>query len=386
MIKPASTFSARLSAHLAASLATPIALALALGLSACKEQPAAAVASEAPQASALSVQLAQVQTQVWPDQIRANGPIEAWQEIIVSPETSGLRLAELVVDVGAKVKRGDLLARLADASPRADLHKQQGLANQAQANLTKASSNLARAKATGNSGVYSAQQLEELQLNLTVAEAAYQSALADLDNAKLKLAHTRITAAEDGLVTAKSGVLGTVVSSGTEIFRMIRQGKLEWRPEVDAQQLASIHPGQTAMLSLPGGAQVEGQVRLTSPAVDPHTGRAVIYVSLGADSPARAGMFASGSIAFASRESVSLPRSALVMRDGRAYVWRVDGSNRVSSQLVTTGRSQGDRVEILAGLDSAARVVAAGGAFLSEGATVSISSAELAARQQVSAP
>ena len=362
------------------------ALALLLSLTACKKSAAQESSTGKPdEASALSVQITQPQTQVWPDLIRVNGPIQAWQEIIVSPETSGLRLAELVVDVGAKVKRADLLARLADEGPTAELHKHQSLAKQAQASLTKANSNLARAQATGNSGAYSAQQLEELQLNLTIAEAVYQSALADLDNAKLKLAHTRITASDDGLITAKLGVLGTVVSSGTEIFRMMREGKLEWRPEVDAQQLAAIQPGQTVLLSLPGGAQTKGEVRLASPAIDPHTGRAVIYVSLEADSPARAGMFASGSIAFAKRDALSLPRSALTLRDGRAYVWLVDSDNRVSSQLVATGRSQGERVEIVTGIEASARIVAAGGAFLAEGAKVTIAPT-IAATQQVSAP
>jgi RND family efflux transporter MFP subunit len=242
--------------------------------------------------------------------------------------------------------------------------------------LDKARSNLQRAKGTGQSGAYSAQQLEELQISLTIAEAAHQSAIADLDNVKLKLSQTRIIATDNGVVTAKTGVLGEVVNAGAEIFRIIRQGKLEWKPEVDARQLATIREGQVAQLTLTNGQTAKGVVRVASPAVNPQTGRAIVYVTLEANTAARAGMFASGTLEFEKRDALSLPQTAIVLRDGRAYVWFVDKDNHVTSKVVTTGRSQGDRVEITEGITADTRVVAAGGAFLSEGAKVTIASAK----------
>ena len=95
---------------------------LALGLIAWRILPDGPESSEdARAASALTVQVVVPQTHTWPQTVVASGPLTAWQEVIVSPETGGLRIAELRADVGAKVKRGQLLARLADDSVRMDL-------------------------------------------------------------------------------------------------------------------------------------------------------------------------------------------------------------------------------------------------------------------------
>ena len=195
---------------------------------------------------------------------------------------------------------------------------------------------------------------------------------------KLKLLQTRVLAPEDGVVSSKTGIVGNVVSAGTELFRMVRQGRLEWRPEFDARELASVKTGQQAELTLPGGERVNATVRIPAPTLSTNTGRATVYVSLTGDSTARAGMFASGQIRLGTTPAVTLPQSAIVMRDGRAYVYVVDANNKVSSKAMTTGRRQDDRVELLSTIDSEARVVSSGGAFLSEGVQVTVKQADTA--------
>lgn len=343
---------------------------------------AATTAAPAQPASALTVSLAHPETRLWPQTVQATGSIAAWQEIIVAPETGGYRIAELMVDVGDHVKRGQLLARLADDSLKADLRKQQATVAQARANLEQATSNLQRAKTIESSGALSAQKLEEYRISEATSRASLDAAQADLDSTRLKLSQTRIVAVDDGIVTAKTGVLGNVVSAGTELYRLIRQGKVEWRPELDSRQLATIRPGQTARVTLPGGQQVTGAVRLVGPALSTSTGRATVYVSLPTDSPARAGMFASGSLALDTKPALTLPQSAIVMRDGRAYVYVLGAGDKVNSHPVTTGRRQGDRVEVLTALPPQASIVASGGAFLSEGAQVSVATADTQEKAQ----
>jgi hypothetical protein len=116
-------------------------------------------------------------------------------------------------------------------------------------------------------------------------------------------------------------------------------------------------------------------VRLVGPVLSTSTGRAFVYVSLPADSPAKAGMFGSGSIELPAQAAVTLPQTALVARDGRDYVYLVEQDNKVKSLLVKVGRRQQQRVEVLGGLKPTARVVASGGAFLSDGAKVTVSAA-----------
>jgi multidrug efflux pump subunit AcrA (membrane-fusion protein) len=83
-------------------------------------------------------------------------------------------------------------------------------------------------------------------------------------------------------------------------------------------------------------------------------------------------MFANGEIAVGNNQALTLPQSAVMLRDGYAYVLRVGADSKVSEAKVQAGRRVGDRIEIVSGLDPAARVVASGGAFLSDGDSVHV--------------
>lgn len=327
-------------------------------------------------ASALTVNVEMLKKETWPQTVRASGAFTAWQEIIVSPETGGLRIAEVVADVGAKVKKGQLMARLADDSLLADRRKQEAAVAQAQANLQQAVSNLRRAKVVGDSGALSEQQLEEYRINETTTRAALASAQADLESIKLKLRQTRIVAPDDGVVASKTATLGDVVNAGDELYRIVRQNRIEWRPELDARQLAAIKTGQSARIALPSGERIEGKVRVVGPTLSTDTGRAIVYVSLPVDGAARAGMFGSGVIELDAKEAMTLPQAAVFLRDGRSYVYVVGSDQTAVSHVVTTGRSRDGRMEVLSGIDARQRVVASGGAFLSEGARVTVIAAE----------
>jgi RND family efflux transporter MFP subunit len=352
-------------------------------LAACQDkQPAtgektATQASQAP--SVLTVEVVTPTTLQWPQSVQANGALTAWQEVIVSPETGGLRIAELLVDVGSRVKRGQVLARLADESLLNDLHKQQATVAQAQATLEQAVSNLRRSRMVETTGGLSAQSIEDYRITEATARASLASAKADLDAAELKLRQSRVVAPDDGLVSSRSGVLGNVVSAGAEMFRLVRQARVEWQGEVDARQLAKIREGQRATVTLPDGRHVDGRVRLVGPVLSTNTGRALVYVSLPTDSGAKVGMFGNGSIELPAQAALTIPQTALVARDGRDYVYFVGQDSKVKSVAVTVGRRQQQRVEVLGGLEPSARIVASGGAFLSDGAKVTVVAAAAAA-------
>jgi RND family efflux transporter MFP subunit len=163
-----------------------------------------------------------------------------------------------------------------------------------------------------------------------------------------------------------------VVQAGTELFRMVRQGRVEWRAELTAEQLAQIRPGQEARVRLPGGGIVTGKVRIQSPSLDANTRYGLVYVELPTDSPARPGMFAQGEIRVGASQALTLPESAVVLRDGSSYVFEVLTGDRVAQRKVETGRRGNGRVEVLSGLDTAARVVESGGAFLNDGDLVRV--------------
>jgi RND family efflux transporter MFP subunit len=324
------------------------------------------------QAAALTVEVVAPETRRWPQTLLASGAVAAWEEVVISPETGGLRIAELRVNIGERVTKGQLLALLADSTVRAELAKQEALVAQSAASLQQAAGNLKRAQAVDVSGAIAPQKLDEYRANEATARASLASAEADLQSARLKLSQTRIVAPDAGIVASKSGIVGNVASVGTELYRLIRQGRIDWRAELDARQLASVREGQVARVQLPGGQTVTGKVRLVSPTLSTTTGRGIAYVGLAADGPARIGVFASGTIELPAQPALTLPETAVVLRDGRAYVHTVGRDGKVASHVVTTGRRREGRVEVTAGLDAATRVVAKGGGFLSEGALVRV--------------
>lgn len=350
-----------------AAILLMVAIAAALFL-----RPSEKVPTTGTPASAMTVELVAPDRRDWPQTLQGSGPVTAWQELVVSPETGGYRIAALRVDVGAIVRRGQVLALLADESLRVELRKQEAVVAQSRSSLDQASAYVKRANAVGTTGSLSDQQIETYRISEATARATLQSSQADLDSVKLKLAQTRVLAPDDGIVSSKSGIVGNVVSAGTELFRLVRQGRLEWRPELDARAIASVKAGQKAELTLPDGERIDGTVRVAAPTLSTSTGRATVYVDLADGGTARAGMFASGLIRLGITSAITLPQTAIVMRDGRAYVYLVDADNKVSARPVTTGRRQEDRVELLSPLANDARVVASGGAFLSEGVQVTV--------------
>jgi HlyD family secretion protein len=111
---------------------------------------------------------------------------------------------------------------------------------------------------------------------------------------------------------------------------------------------------------------------MVAPTVDSATRNGIVYVDLAPSRDARAGMFARGEFDIGQGQGLTLPQSAVLLRDGFSYVLRVGPDSKVSETKVAVGRRVGDRVEITSGLDANVRVVASGGGFLSDGDTVRV--------------
>lgn len=340
-------------------------------------QPAPQAALPAKAAKpALTVSLVAPQQQDWAQLIPANGNVVAWQEAVIGPEISNYRIAEVKVQVGERVKKGQVLARIASDTVASELAEVRAAVAEIEASAAEAKSNSERATELKTKGFYSTQLHTQYQTADHTAQARLAAARARLQAAELKMGKTAVLAPDDGVISASGAVVGSLTQSGQELFRLIRGGRLEWRAEVPAADLARIQPGVPARLSNPAGEIVQGQVRTVAPSVDAQTRNGLVYVDLPASPAVRAGMFARGEFALAASPALTLPQTALVLREGFAYVFRFDGESRVAQTKVLTGRRQGERVEIVSGLDASARVVERGAGFLADGDTVKISPAD----------
>ncbi len=348
-------------------------------LAADDKAPAAAAAAASAPKAALTVTATAAQAGRWPVTITANGNIAAWQEASVGAEAQGLRLTEVRAQVGDRVKRGQVLAVLSADTLAADAAATRAGVAEAQANQAEAAANAERARQLQASGAISAQQIQQYVTAEATARARAMSLKAQLKAAEVRLAQTRILAPDDGVISARSATIGAVLQPGQELFRLIRKERLEWRADVAATALVRIQPGQKVSVTPAGGAAVAGTVRTVAPSVDAGTRNGLVFVDLDPSDVAKAGMFARGDFAVGEREGVTLPQSAVVLRDGFHWVFQIGNDNKVQQRKVGVGAristSAGERIEITGGLAQGARVVADGAGFLADGDVVRIAAA-----------
>jgi HlyD family secretion protein len=334
-----------------------------------KAPPAGAASAPKP---ALTVTATAPQTGRWPMTVSANGNISAWQEAVISAEAQGLRLTEVRAQVGDRVKRGQVLALLSADTLAADAAALRAGLAEAEANQAEAAANAERARQLQTSGAISAQQISQYVTAEATAKARAASAKAQLNAAQVRLSQTRIVSPDDGVISMRGATVGAVAQPGQELFRLIRKERLEWRADVAATDLARIQPGQKVQVAAAGASAVTGTVRTVAPAVDAATRNGVVYVDLTQPGTAKAGMFARGDFAVGEREGVTLPQSAVVLRDGFHWVFVIGAGNKVQQLKITVGSRVADRIEITGGLPKDARVVAQGAGFLADGDVVRI--------------
>ncbi|MEC5212292.1 HlyD family secretion protein [Polaromonas sp. CG_9.5] len=357
--------------------------------------PASAQAAPKP---ALTVTVALPESVRLPIKLAANGNIAAWQEAAIGAESSGLRLTDVRVNVGDVVKAGQVLATFATDSVQADVAQARASLLEAQANAADAAGNAQRARSLQSSGALSTQQINQYQTTEKTAKARAEAAQAVLSAQQLRSRQTQVLAPDSGVISVRTATVGSVVGSGAELFRMIRQGRLEWRAEVTSSELGRIAVGTPVSVVPASGGTLRGRVRMVAPSVDPQTRAALVYVDLPASSKtltavrragppqastaplggsepyavgsvgaAKAGMFARGEFELGATEALTVPQRALVVRDGFNYLFQLGDGNRVSQLKVQTGRLSGERIEVVSGLPADARIVVNGAGFLNDG-------------------
>ncbi len=336
------------------------------------EKPAESAKPAAAARPALTVRLTTPQTLDWPQVLPANGNVVAWQEAVIGPEIANYRITEVRVQVGDVVKKGQVLARIANDTVASELAEAKAAVAELEASAGEAKANAERAKELREKGFYSSQLNTQYQTAQHTAQARLVAAQARLQAASLKMDKTGVLAPDDGLISARSATVGSLTQPGQELFRLIRGGRLEWRAEVPSADLAKVRPGAVALLTAPGGETVKGVVRAVAPSIDPQTRNGLVYVDLPASPAVRAGMFARGEFELGRRPAVTVPQTAAVLREGFAYVFRLEGEDRVAQTKVTLGRRFGERVEVLSGLPDGARVVESGAGFLADGDAVKV--------------
>jgi len=304
----------------------------------------------------------------------ASGSVAAWQEMSLGVELAGIRAADVLVEVGDEVEAGDRLVRLDRRTLEVQARQAEASLAQAEASLELARANARRGESLVAEGLISSSELDQLRADLLRAEAEITTAEANLDEARLRLSFATLRAPDAGVISARSVQPGQVITTGAELLRLIRQGRLEWRAELAERDLTRVSEGATVIINAPNGETVAGKVRTVSPAIDPDSRNGLLYADLPNPGPLRAGMFAQGRIFLGVAAARVLPSESIVSRDGFPYVFVVnpldDGGGellKVERRRISTGAREGNVTEIISGLSRDERVVLRGAGFLSDG-------------------
>jgi HlyD family secretion protein len=335
--------------------------------------PASAQApAEATKGGGMAVSVTRPRTEQFSRTVVATGSVYAWQEAVIGSEVGGYRVAEVRVDVGDKVRKGQELVRLADELLTAEVASRRAAKAQAEAQRVTASSNLRRAESLEGSGAVSASERERLTSEDLAARARVEAAASELTAAELRLRYTRVVAPDDGVVTSRTVVVGQIAQAGGEMLRLLRQGRVEWRAEIPEGRLREVKVGQVARVTTADGSELIGKVRAVAPTVQSGTRTGLVYVDLPKPESARPGMFARGEIEISRSSASTVPLASIVVRDGYSYVFVVNARQGVERRRIQTGTLRDGRVEVLSGLKPTDQVVERGAGFLKDGDTVRV--------------
>lgn len=363
----------------------PLWLLPLLLLAACSEPNADSAPTTTGTAQAtLTVELVKPESGALVRELSASGSIAAHEEMQLGVELAGVRVAEVLVEVGDAVKQGQTLLTLDQRSLQAELRQAEAQVLEAEAMLAVARTALKRGNALRPKGLISVSDAEQLMANEQQMSARLGLAKASLDSSRLRVEFATLKAPADGLISARMVEPGQVVMAGAQLLRLIRDGRLEWRASLSERELGLVNIGAEVRLLCPDGAPVQGQVRKISPALDPNTRLGTVYVDLSEPGSLRAGMFASGQFSTGEAAGWTLPLSAVVLRDGHSLVYTVV-EGRAREQSIQIGQVRGTRVEVISGLEPDTAVVAVGAGFLNEGDRVRVVESSTVAAAQTGA-
>lgn len=339
---------------------------LCAALAACSADDGASSQPETAATSSMAVSIVPVVTRELASGVTVSGPVSAVEEMQLGVEVSGLRVTALNVEVGQAVRRGQVLLTVDHRMLDSDLAQATAALREAEAGAALARSNLARGESLAAGQYISATALDELRAARTQSEARVGTARAARDGVALRRSFADLRAPASGIISKRLVQPGQVVAAGSELMRLIRDGRLEWRAELPVEQLGQVKPGDRIELRTRGGDRVAGSVRAVTPGVDTETRTGTVYADLPQPGDLQPGTYLEGRISTGASAVPVVPASAVVLRDGFPVVFTVDAERVAHLVRIEQGGRDEGFVEVRGGVKAGDQVVAQGAGFLAD--------------------
>ena len=328
--------------------------------------------SEAPpppaaDAGARAVSVATVSLRPMAGSLTASGLLLPREEAAVGSELSGFRVAEVLVDEGATVTKGQVMARLDAGLLAAKIVQAEAGIAQAKAQAGQAQAEADRVKGLDGTGILSDEQIGSRRAQASSALASVQVAQAQLNELRTQEQRMVIRAPVAGTVLERTVKRGDVASTAQTMFRIARDGLIELDAEVPEDALSSIQVGEQARVTLPSGVELEGVARLLSPRVDPKTKLGRVRVQLPVHAGLRSGGYAQAVFSRAASAVPVVPEKAVQFEASGPLLIVIDKDSLARRVAVKTAARSDGFVAIEDGPPLGTRVALGGGAFLLDG-------------------
>ena len=330
-------------------------------------------AATAPPETLSNVSVIAAQKTTVPDWLEAVGTVRATQTSQVSSQVMG-NIVEIRAHEGDRVQSGQVLAIIDDAQPRSAVDQATAAVTAAEKEVSAADSDLALAEATlkryqqlYEKKSVSPQEFDEIKARYQSAEARRDMARAGqaqanaaLTQARTSLGYTRIRAPFAGVVTEKKADAGTLASPGMPIFTMedTRSYRLEVTVDESDTPPCPCWANRPVTIDALGNVQLSGKVVQIVPAADPASRSFLVKVELPADARLRSGLFGRARFPRGERSALLIPRTSLVERGQLQGVYVLDANQIAGLRYVTLGKSAGEQIEVLSGLQDGEKLVA----------------------------
>jgi RND family efflux transporter MFP subunit len=326
-------------------------------------------------AGAHPVEVMEIQEEDVVEWIRAVGSVNADQHVNLSAEVGGT-LAEIKVEVGDLVEKGDLLAQLDDERFRIARDLARAEVEIAKANLENSKRDARRQASLFEDQVASEYSVDQAEVKAEIDEGQLKVARSRLAAAERDLSDTRIISPIDGEITWKHVDGGELVEPGTPLFDIVKIDRVKIVIHVSEREITRLRKGQDAEITVDGhpGIVFHGTVKTISAEADSQTRTFPVEILVVNDRPEKLLPGFVGRVRIRGRtfeKAIALPQEVIVHRDGQPVVFIV-ASDTASATAVELGFVNRGRILITNGLQPGDTVVVSGQESLQDGARVQV--------------
>lgn len=311
-----------------------------------------------------------------PDVVTAVGTVRAAESAQVSAQMMG-NVISVNVHEGDQVSQGQVLATIDPAQAQAGLERAQAALSAAQHEMAAAQterslteSTLKRYETLYQRKSVSPQEYDEMKARSEGALARAEAARAGEAQAKAAVAqaqtafsYTKLRAPFSGLITERKIDPGVLAAPGMPLLTVEATGRHRLEATIDEANLRYVHMGQNVPVTLDAypDQAITGKVTQVVPAADPTTRTFLVKIDLPSSPILRSGLFGRASFSRGERDTLAIPRTAVIDRGALKAVYVVGPDQLAALRYVTVGDNIGDRTEVLSGLSANEAIVVSPG-------------------------